>query len=564
MFFESQRILTDSGSLTLNFIEDTSFALMATYPPIPILGKVNGLIAEGDTVFAFGGLKANISYTLNKGANWLSYDTLPMNQSTCEVLDAEYIDGVMYAGGYFGGLAMGFIYKSSDNLTWNTTLEQPVGVSKVFDILHVGGDTFLMATGDDDVSSCNMDGVIYKSYDNCSTWTELDTVGLIVTKLVRVSNDTIFACGDNADTMNYYYLQPVKISVDGGSTWEPVAQIDPIIDSLLLNEGSPTVMMSMNYIANYLYAGSWTGDVYRSGDFGNTWEKLDTLNTIPDTSEITGFYSFDEPGVIYLTSSYPGRLYKSYDGGYTVEISDEICDTKTAGMVKLAAHTYIVGATTSDDGGKIYYDSYYKSGYLVSSAFDLDRYDSVKVSDYLNLYEIRTFRTVPNRTTFIVKIRTGSDSLMSDAMDWTACPIYTMTLLGDYYQGKPLDSIASVVPGQSYFQYRFDFTRTAIAEATPILDSIWMQKFTGVEVLRNESASSAFEIKKVSQFKYLVTTEAKTGSVKLFDLAGRVVSSTPITNGKTTLILNVPAGRYSIRVYDEKGFIGKEQITVIK
>ncbi|HAV91862.1 TPA: hypothetical protein DCW38_01605, partial [candidate division WOR-3 bacterium] len=229
MFFESQRILTDSGSLTLNFIEDTSFALMATYPPIPILGKVNGLIAEGDTVFAFGGLKANISYTLNKGANWLSYDTLPMNQSTCEVLDAEYIDGVMYAGGYFGGLAMGFIYKSSDNLTWNTTLEQPVGVSKVFDILHVGGDTFLMATGDDDVSSCNMDGAVFRSFDNCSTWTEADTLGYAVTtKLVKISNDTIFACGDNL-----IYGQPVFISVDGGDNWAPTGTVDPLYDSLL-------------------------------------------------------------------------------------------------------------------------------------------------------------------------------------------------------------------------------------------------------------------------------------------------------------------------------------------
>ena len=454
---------------------------------------------------------------------------------------------------------MAFVYKSSDKKTWITAMDQPLGVSKAFDILNVGGDTFLLATGDDDVNTCDFDGAVFRSFDNCSTWTEADTIAYaLVGGVLQVSGDTIMACGDNLIAG-----QPIMISTDLGDNWAPTGTVDPLYDSLLAADGTPFAVLCLSSIDGYVYAGSWTGEVYRSNDMGNTWEKLDTLNAISDTSEVTGIYSFDDETVIYFTTTYPGILYKSTDGGYTIEYADEIPGNRIKGMNKLANHTYIIGATTTSNGGKIYADSYFKSGYLISSAFDIDKYDSIKVSDYFDLYEIQAMVVAPRFSSYTFKIRTASDSLMSDAVAWTSCPNYALTLSGGVYQGKPLDSISSVVSGQSYLQYRFDFARTGI-EVTPTLDSLWLQKFSGVEAVKTLPVTSEFSINKVSQAKYVITTSSKTGSVKLFDVSGRMVSENAITNGKATLILDVPAGRYSIRVYDDKGFVGKEQITFIK
>jgi len=494
------------------------------------------------------------------GGNWSTYDTLPVNQTVCTVFDAEYVDGVMYAGGYFGGMPMGFIYKSADKKTWITTGDQPAGVSKVFDILHVGGDTFLLATGDDDVNTMDFDGAVFRSFDNCSTWTEADTIGYaLINDLLRISNDTIFACGDNL-----LAGQPVMISTDGGDNWAPTGTVDPLYDSLLAADGTPFAMLTLKQIGTFVYAGSWTGELYRSNDMGGTWEKLDTTNAISDTSEVLGIYSFDDGGVIYVATSYPGILYKSTDGGFTMVYADEIPGNRIEGMEKIGPHTYAIGATTASTGGKIYVDSYFKSGYLVSSAFNIDQYDAVKVSDWYQLYKVFAGVTNPRFTSCTLKVRTASDSLMSDAVAWASCPNYvSLTNFTGITSGKTLDSIASVTAGQSYMQYRFDFGSTKY-ELTTQLDSIWMQKVSGVEVLNAKPSATELEITKLSAVKYLVSTAAKTGSVKVFDMAGRVIVNSPVSNGKATLILDIPAGKYSIRVYDSNGFIGDRQITVIK
>ena len=561
MFLESERMFTDSGSVTLDYIEDTSFSVLSAYPPVAAgtVSIVNGIFEYNDTIFAFTGQKANISYTTNAGAIWTSYDTLPVSQSQCEVLDAEYVNGVTYASGYYGGLHTGFFAKSYDKKTWASGIVGPAGVSNAFDILHIIGDTFLLATGDFDGATANMDGAVFRSFDGCSTWTEADTISYaVITKLVKASGDTIFACGDNMLSG-----QPIMISIDGGDTWAPTGTVDPIYDSLL-GEGEASVILTLANINNYIYAGSWAGELYRSDYTGAVWEKLDTNNAISDSTEITGIYSFDGDSVIYVTTYYPaGLLYKSYDGGYTMMQSDSISDTKVQGMAKIATHTYVIGVTTSADGGKLYIDSYFKNGYLISSAFDVDKYDVIKVSDYFDLYEIRAMVVAPRFSSCTLKIRSASDTLMSDATSWDLCPAYVLTLYNGYYQGKTLDSIASVVSGQSFIQYRFDFTRTG-TEVTPVLDSIWLQKVAGVEVLKTESVNADFEIKRVSQTKYLITTSSKTGNVKLYDIAGRMVANNLIVNGKATLILDVPAGSYSIRIYDDKGLIGKKQITLIK
>lgn len=564
-FYQSTNINYNLGNIILDAPEDTAFSIITSYPPsTATVTKVNGFRKSGDTVFVYSGKEANVAYSITYGATWNQYDTLPMNQIESEILDLEYIDGVTYACGYYGGFMVGYIFKSLDKKTWQTNLEQPVGVSKVFDLLQVKGDTFLMATGDD--VAPDMDGVVYRSFDGCSTWSEVDTIGQAITKLVKASDDTIFACGDNADTLYWTYLQCVRISTDGGDTWAPSGIIDPVIDSLLL-EGEFTVMISMEYINNYLYVGSWVGDLYRSGDYGATWEKLDTLNAILDTSEVTGIFLGEGDSVLFITTSSPGALYKSYDGGLTLEIADIICDKRASGFVKLGPNTIGVGSETweTGDNGRICYASFYRNANLISSAVDIDENDSVNVSDFYNLYKMKAKITNPKFTSYKMKIRSASDSLMSDAMDWLSCPYYTMTASAGIFSGKALSEVTSITAGQKYLQYMIELTSSGL-EATPVVDSIWIEKFTstGISSPGTVSISNRVNVEKLSQVKYLVTSDLTVGEVRVYDLAGRMITKNTISNGKATLILDVPDGKYSIKVYANDKLMGGKQITVLR
>ncbi len=554
-FLSSERIHFSLNPITLDYIEDTNFTLVSTYPSAAAgnVGTSNGLLNLNDTIFALGGLTANLSYSINKGQTWLTFDTLPVNQNNSELLTFQKVNDTIYVGGYWGAVNFAFIFKSSDMKTWEN-VTQPDGAARVYTILYIGGDTFLVAAGDPDQSSADHDGQIFRTTDRFQTYDKVDTLGYAaITNIIKYNGDTLIASGDNI-----LYGEPILISKDNGVTWAASGSVD----SAFTSSGNPFALLSLTKIGNYIFTGSYGifgGGIYRSGDVGNTWEMMDTLKTIPDTCDITGFYSFDGGSTIYVTSGLPGVLYKTTDGGYTFTFCDSLTDSSVKGMVKLGEHTYGVGATSSSLGGKIYYDSYSKNGYLVSSAINIDKYDTIPVSDYFDLYNVFITFNKPQFTTFTLKMRSDSDSTMVNAPDWSSCP--SVTTYNN--SSKNLTDITSITnkAGHHYIQYRIDFTTTRM-ELTPSVDSIWIEKVSGIENLNlfsKENISITFAKNKV-----IIDTKDQS-VVKIFDIAGRNLINRKLVEGKNIIKTNIlPSGKYILKVFNNSKEIYSKSFNIIK
>jgi len=557
-FLTSERIHFLTSPLTLGFIEDTNFSVVSTYPPSAagVVGTVNDLLNINDTIYAVGGLKANLSYSTSMGQTWTSFDTLPVNQSNCELLTIEKVQDTIFAAGYWGAINFGFIYKSGDMKSWDTTLTQPVpDAARIYDIFHLGGDTFLLAVGDPDPNSADFDGQIFWTYDRFQTYQRVDTIGyLLVTKILRYNQDTLLLSCDNI-----LYGEPVLFSFDNGASWTTVG----VVDTYFTNNGEPFAIMSLEKIGNSIYAGSYGafgGGLYRSDDLGATWITLDTSGIIPDTSDITGIYSLDNGSTIYVTATYPGGLYKSVDGGLTFTVCDNtLTDIGAVGFTKLGEHTYGVGTISSTSGGKVYYDSYYKNGYLISSVINVDKYDSVLVSDYFDLYNIFVTFNKPAFTTFTLKVRSWNDSTMTGAPDWSTCP--SVTSYNDY--SKNLTNISSVVnnAGHHYIQYRIDFT-TSRMELSPNVDSIWIEKVSGIDEITK--VSKGISIRFLSSTKLSISGKEK-DNLKIFDLSGRNIFSKKLTGDESLVDLSgFSSGKYILKVYSNKREILSKDFTIIK
>lgn len=548
-FLSSERIYFLTTPLTLGFIEDTSFSLISTYPPASAgtVNSFNDLLNINDTIYAVGGFKANLSYSTSKGQTWNSFDTLPVNQNNCELLTIEKVNDTIYAGGYWGAINFGFIYKSSDMKTWsNVGITQPIEGARIYDIEHLNGDTFFIAAGDPDIGSADFDGQILWTIDRFNSYTKIDTLAfLIVTKIIKWNQDTLLACGDNIIMGEPFYI------LERGGSWVPSSPVD----TYFTNNGLPFALSTMSRIGNSIYAGSYGtfgGGLYKTDDCGQNWIDLDTSGVIPDTSDITGIYSLDNGNTIYVTATYPGALYKSVDGGYTFTIADIITDLSAKGFVKLGEHTFGVGTTSSTAGAKIYYDSYYKNGYLISSAINIDKYDAVLVSDYFDLYNVFITFNKPSFTTFTLKMRSSSDSTMTIATDWASCP--SITTYNSY--SSNLASISSITnqAGHHYIQYRIDFT-TSRMEVTPTVDSIWIEKVSGIDEL--SKVSDGIVVKFISPFKLSISS-MDVNVIKIFDICGRNVLTQKVSKGENTLDLSkLPSGKYSLKIYNSKEVLTK-------
>ncbi|MEO0281410.1 MAG: T9SS type A sorting domain-containing protein [candidate division WOR-3 bacterium] len=554
-FLTSERIHFLTTPLTLGFIEDTNFAVISTYPPAAAgsVTIVNDLVNINDTIFAVGGKKANLSFSTSKGQTWTSFDTLPVNQNNCELLAFEKVNDTIFAGGYWGAVNFGFIYKSGDLKTWNAIGSQPIEAARVYDIVHLNGDTFLIAGGDPDPNSADFDGQVFLTTDRFVTYTKIDTLGfLLVNKIIKYNGDTLIACGDNL-----IYGEPVYISFDRGGSWIPSG----IVDTYFTNNGKPFALTTIEKIGNSLYAGSYGtfgGGLYRSDDCGQNWITLDTTGVIPDTSDITGIYSLDNGTTIYVTATYPGALYKSTDNGITFTLCDIITDVAAVGFIKLGEHTYGVGTTSSTAGGKIYYDSYYKNGYLISSAINIDKYDAVLVSDYFDLYNVFITFNKPSFTTFTLKMRSSSDSTMATATNWASCP--SITTYNSY--SSNLASISSITnqAGHHYIQYRIDFTTTKM-ETTPTVDSIWIEKVSGVDEFTK--VSKDLVVKFVSPLKLSISS-TNSVNLKIFDISGRNVLTENVSTEKIVDLSKLSSGKYILKVYNNTKEVLTKDFTIIK
>ena len=119
---------------------------------------------------------------------------------------------------------------------------------------------------------CAASGGLWKSNDGGNTWnTNTDAFPVLGTSDIAVdpnnSNNLYLATGDR-DGLDTYGVGIYK-SIDGGSTWSPSGLFNNFADqSFIINALEIDPQRS-----NVIYAGS-NGGLYKSTDFGNTWNKV--------------------------------------------------------------------------------------------------------------------------------------------------------------------------------------------------------------------------------------------------------------------------------------------------
>lgn len=533
-FYSFSGIDYSAAPLTLAYPDVANWYRLGTFPPATAAVEISKLVRRGDSLYAATVEPAVLAYTLNNGDSWVKLDTIPVDQGTCAIHDFEFKDGVIYAGGFSGGMNTGFVCRSLDGQTWDISYDQPLGADRVYDLVNISGTTWLAACGNPG-ATMDMDGSVFKSTDNCSTWVKADTLGYaLITKLLPIGGDTIIAAGDA-----FIYATPLFMTTDAGDNWAPMA--NPLDTVEVLTTGI--------YDNGVLYVGDWSGNCFSSNDLGTSWTLLDTTELIADTSMITGFYV--DGSYLYIMTGYPGSIYRSADGGMTLELVQELADVNAVSMEWMDDHTLAVGTADAADGARIYYTSYYRTAELVSSVIDMADCDSM-----YSLFELRATLNAPRYTTCTLKVRTDSNADMSTATDWASISNVSSPSAVD------LGSIPSVTDGEQYLQYRIAMT-TSKMEVTPTFTSFALYRNTdGIE---SRTVSDELEISKITGNIFrAVYSGTGLADLNIYDISGRNVFTGTVKQGENLFNTNLSSGRYTVRIVRDNDLLCNEGLLIIK
>ncbi len=521
--------IAPTAPMNLDFLNDTNWAMLTTYPAVGT-SILNKIFANGDTTFVGSGFPGKVSYSTNLGSSWFDVDTFPLPQSTIEVFDINIIGGTLYACGYYGGVNKGFVFRSFDQQTWDTSAIQPSNiVDRVYGLTQMTGNEFIAVAGNPDLAYTNMDGIILKSYDACSTWTKFDTVGFAACPVIVKINDSTAIVGRDA------YLDGAVMSMtyDKGENW--VA---------LNNTYAWEIVTALTYndVTGFLFMGDWAGQLAMKHIADTTWTLLDTADIIPDSSMINGINIVDT--VMYITTVLPGVIYKSYDYGFTIQVAQNITDNSIGSMCQIAEHTYALAGSDSGQGGRLYITSYYKSGHLESSVFPLDGfYDPISADTaFTTPTSLYYWGAAPRFTSLLLKVRTGDQEDMSDADDWS-----TIGSIGAMGSEINLSTVPSVNIDHKYMQYYVTFT-TSKNELTPNIDSILVEgTYLGINDILEESKGILFNRINASMFN-ITNPSLSDISISMYDISGRMVYSGILKPGVNSINTGVAQGKYIVKL----------------
>lgn len=522
-----------TAPMMLTFLNDTNWTKLNTFPPRNT-SMVNKIIEHNDTIYAATGFDGFVTWSRDMGNAWTLMDTMPVLQGEHAIYAMIMVNDILYAGGFYGGVNKGVIYRSYDRHTWDTTTVQPSNVvDRVYAIEHMSGNEFIAVAGNPDITYAMMDGIILKSYDACSTWTKFDSVGFAICADIKKVNDSVAVV--IADS--YVYGGVLYITYDGGETWAPMS-----------NPFAWEIATAMHIDSSgTIYIGDWAGQMAYTSLTDTTWTALDTSDVIPDVSMVTGIDFVDT--VMYVTCAFPGTLYKSYDYGMTFEVSQDIASDQIVSFTKIADHTYAVAASDSLDGGRIYTTSYWKTGIMESSVFALDGFYDPLTTDtaYTTPTSIYWWGNAPRFTSATLKVRTGNMPDMSDADDWS-----TLGNIGAMGSEITIDSsTAGINVDDMYMQYYVQFT-TSKVELTPYIDSILVEgHYLGIE---DEAPANMHDIE-FSRINTSVLRITNPNSIdmdiSIFDISGRNILNDVLKPGMNRLNVNIPQGKYIIK-YNNK------------
>jgi len=304
-----------------------------------------------------------------------------------------------------------------------------------------------------------------------------------------------------------------------------------------------------------LYVGDWIGQImFTTMADLSTFTTLDTSNVIPDTSLITDIDFIDT--VMYVTTDGPGCLYRSYNNGYDFELIGQITDNHLGTFAQFANHTYAMGGGDSSLGGKIYYSSYYRNAYLNSSSLYVSD-SALTVRADTDSIIVNYSANVPRFTSFTFKFRSDSNADMSSAIAWSSCPSVS--------NGTNIANISSVNAGDNYFQYRIEMT-TAAKEITPEFSNVSLSFYQGLGIgENNKSLNIPFDYDEILGNVFRIDNLSNNNAdIVLYSITGQKVFTHNIKNGVNRFNVDLPSGKYIMKIYSNNILLKKDNIYIIK
>lgn len=385
---------------------------------------------------------AEVFISRDFGATWDTTALLPQ-QFPLEV-------NVLYAtklGYLFAGSTPARIYRThaSGDSVWETVHTIHSSQGTVSNFAEV--DFNLYATT---VRATNDQAKVYKSDIYGSNWNESPEqpeIGGIspaaIYGLVLSEDSSFFAAA-------YYTNYGARIFryLSTGTDWELCSNLpDTAGKPFGLDMGYDTLGI---YGSLYVGMGEDSARVFRSDDQGGTWTPCGGL----ENARLVEGIVVDRDGTIYAACQTKRglndqvKVFRSTDMGTSWDTSAAIgssATNKPTSFHQTDKGFLLVGTAIS---GEIFKAAYTDSGFLESSVLDVgsgngsSEFNTVWWSVNLNGQQLG------------IKVRTGSDSMMSNAAPWHLCPFAT--------NGQDLSDLASVWDGHRYIQYRAEFETNAI------------------------------------------------------------------------------------------------------
>jgi len=132
-------------------------------------------------------------------------------------------------------------------------------------------------------------------------------------------------------------------SLDGGENWERINQglaRNREIISVAIHPSNPEI----------IYAGMFTGGVYRSDNGGDSWQHS-SIGLIPEAIISSIAIDQNNPDILYAADQFSG-VYRSQDGGQSWELFSESLQFREVNRLILSADSAHLYAAT--EGGGVY------------------------------------------------------------------------------------------------------------------------------------------------------------------------------------------------------------------